>query len=114
VIGGLSVGEPAEDMYAMTGTSGRIFCQKTNPVTLRAWVPEHPGMHRAWYRHVRLCIAHAGMPGTVSAVYVPPGRYCQYQKFKMELDLGPIDPTVRFRLVLLHSRAYLRHLFCEW
>ena len=67
-IGGLSVGEPHEDMYAMTDLVCGIL-PKTNHAINGCWHPgQHIRMYQSWVLTCLIVLCQHAMPETVSCL----------------------------------------------
>lgn len=108
-IGGLSVGEPAEDMYAMTELVTEILPADKPRYLMGVGTPEN----------ILECIAR----GIDMFDCVLPTRNARHgmlytsegiiniRNLKWQTDFSPIDPNSTTPTSRTHSRAYLRHLF---
>lgn len=108
-IGGLSVGEPAEDMYAMT----QLVCD------ILPWEKPRYLMGVGTPANILECIAL----GVDMFDCVLPTRNARHgllytaegimnmKNAKWKEDLSPIDPNSQVPASREHSKAYLRHLF---
>lgn len=108
-IGGLSVGEPAEDMYAMTELVTEILPKDKPRYLMGVGTPEN----------ILECIAR----GIDMFDCVLPTRNARHgmlytsegiiniKNKKWQTDFSPIDPNSTAPTSRTHSRAYLRHLF---
>ncbi len=108
-IGGLSVGEPAEDMYAMTELVTAILPASKPRYLMGVGTPENLLECIALGIDMFDCVlptrnARHGM------LYTPEG-IVSIRNNKWKDDLGPIDPESPVGTSRQHSRAYLRHLF---
>ncbi len=110
-IGGLSVGEPAEDMYAMTELVTAILPKDKPRYLMGVGTPEN----------ILECIAL----GIDMFDCVLPTRNARHgvlytgegiiniKNQKWREDFTPIDPDSPVHSSVTHSRAYLRHLFAN-
>jgi len=108
-IGGLSVGEPAEEMYAMTELVTEILPQDKPRYLMGVGTPEN----------ILECIAR----GIDMFDCVLPTRNARHgliytsegimniRNKKWQTDFSPIDPDGTVPTSQVHTRAYLRHLF---
>lgn len=108
-IGGLSVGEPAEEMYAMTELVTDILPKDRPRYLMGVGTPEN----------ILECIAR----GIDMFDCVLPTRNARHgvlytsegivhiRNLKWRTDFGPIDPNSSAPTSQMHTRAYLRHLF---
>jgi queuine tRNA-ribosyltransferase len=108
-IGGLSVGEPAEEMYAMTELVTEILPNDKPRYLMGVGTPEN----------ILECIAR----GIDMFDCVLPTRNARHgliytsegiiniRNKKWQTDFSPIDPNGTAHSSQTHSRAYLRHLF---
>lgn len=108
-IGGLSVGEPAEDMYAMTELVTEILPKDKPRYLMGVGTPEN----------ILECIAR----GIDMFDCVLPTRNARHgmlytsegiiniKNKKWQTDFSPIDPNSTAPTSRTHTRAYLRHLF---
>lgn len=108
-IGGLSVGEPAEDMYAMTELVTAILPAEKPRYLMGVGTPEN----------ILECIAlgidmfDCVLPtrnARHGVLYTPEG-IIHIRNAKWKNDFDPIDSDSPAPTSRLHSRAYLRHLF---
>lgn len=108
-IGGLSVGEPAEDMYAMTELVTAILPKDKPRYLMGVGTPEN----------ILECIAlgidmfDCVLPtrnARHGVVYTGEG-IVNIRNNKWKADFTAIDPESPVETSRLHSRAYLRHLF---
>ncbi|MDO8367474.1 MAG: tRNA guanosine(34) transglycosylase Tgt [Saprospiraceae bacterium] len=108
-IGGLSVGEPAEDMYAMTELVTEILPKDKPRYLMGVGTPENILEGIARGIDMFDCVlptrnARHGM------LYTPEG-IINIRNKKWQTDFSPIDPDSTVHTSRTHSRAYLRHLF---
>jgi len=108
-IGGLSVGEPAEDMYAMTELVTEILPKDKPRYLMGVGTPEN----------ILECIAR----GIDMFDCVLPTRNARHgmlytsegiiniRNQRWQTDFSPIDPVSSGHTSRTHSKAYLRHLF---
>jgi len=108
-IGGLSVGEPAEDMYAMTELVTEILPKDKPRYLMGVGTPEN----------ILECIAR----GIDMFDCVLPTRNARHgmlytsegiiniRNQRWQTDFSPIDPVSSGHTSRTHTRAYLRHLF---
>ena len=108
-IGGLSVGEPAEDMYAMTDLVTAILPKDKPRYLMGVGTPEN----------ILECIAlgidmfDCVLPtrnARHGVLYTPEG-IINIKNQKWRDDFTPIDPQSQVHTSTIHTRAYLRHLF---
>lgn len=108
-IGGLSVGEPAEDMYAMTELVTAILPKDKPRYLMGVGTPEN----------ILECIAlgidmfDCVLPtrnARHGVLYTPEG-IINIKNQKWRDDFTPIDPQSHVHTSTVHTRAYLRHLF---
>jgi len=108
-IGGLSVGEPAEDMYAMTGLVTEILPIHKQRYLMGVGTPENILECIALGIDMFDCVlptrnARHGVLYTAEGI-----MHIRNAKWKNDFD--PIDSDSPAPTSRLHSRAYLRHLF---
>ena len=108
-IGGLSVGEPAEEMYGMTEvcTGDTAGGQAPLPDGRRD-AGKHPGIHRTRGGHVRLRAADAKREERRP---LHAEREAQHAQRGPRARFLPVDPECTCYGCRNFSRAYLRHLF---
>jgi queuine tRNA-ribosyltransferase len=107
-IGGLSVGEPAEDMYAMTDLVCSILPENKPRYLMGVGTPENILESIALGIDMFDCVmptrnARNGMLFTSQGII-------NIRNEKWKDDLGPIDPALGGYASSFYSRAYLRHL----
>ncbi|MBL7847408.1 MAG: tRNA guanosine(34) transglycosylase Tgt [Cyclobacteriaceae bacterium] len=107
-IGGLSVGEPAEDMYAMTDLVCSILPDNKPRYLMGVGTPENILESIALGIDMFDCVmptrnARNGMLFTSQGII-------NIRNEKWKDDLGPIDPALGGYASTFYSRAYLRHL----
>jgi queuine tRNA-ribosyltransferase len=108
-LGGLSVGEPVEDMYAVTGATARRLPADRPRYLMGAGTPED--LVECVARGIDMfdCVlptrnARNGQLFTSEGrINIKNARYAE--------DDGPLDPQCGCYTCRHHSRAYLRHLF---
>jgi len=108
-IGGLSVGEPAEDMYAMTELVTEILPKDKPRYLMGVGTPENILEGIARGIDMFDCVlptrnARHGMLYTSEGVI-------NIRNQKWQTDFSPIDPASTVHTSRTHSKAYLRHLF---
>lgn len=108
-IGGLSVGEPAEDMYAMTEIVTEILPKDKPRYLMGVGTPENILESIARGIDMFDCVlptrnARHGMIYTAEGII-------NIRNQKWQRDFSPIDPSGVVPTSALHSKAYLRHLF---
>ncbi len=108
-IGGLSVGEPAEEMYAMTELVTAILPQDKPRYLMGVGTPENILEGIARGIDMFDCVmptrnARHGMLYTSEGII-------NIRNKKWQTDFTPIDPNGTAPSSRIHSRAYLRHLF---
>jgi len=108
-IGGLSVGEPAEDMYAMTELVTAILPADKPRYLMGVGTPENILECIALGIDMFDCVlptrnARHGVLYTAEGIV-------HIRNARWKDDLTPIDPDSPVATSRLHSRAYLRHLF---
>jgi queuine tRNA-ribosyltransferase len=108
-IGGLSVGEPAEDMYAMTELVTEILPKDKPRYLMGVGTPENILEGIARGIDMFDCVlptrnARHGMLYTSEGIV-------NIRNQKWQTDFSPIDPDSTVHTSRTHSRAYLRHLF---
>ncbi|MCK6693002.1 MAG: tRNA guanosine(34) transglycosylase Tgt [Thermoanaerobaculia bacterium] len=108
-IGGLSVGEPAEEMYAMTGLVTEILPADKPRYLMGVGTPENILECIALGIDMFDCVlptrnARHGVLYTAEGII-------HIRNARWKDDLDPIDPNSPVATSRLHSRAYLRHLF---
>jgi queuine tRNA-ribosyltransferase len=108
-IGGLSVGEPAEEMYAMTEQVTEILPADKPRYLMGVGTPEN--ILESIARGIDLfdCVlptrnARHGMLYTADGII-------NIRNQKWQQDFSPIDPNSPAPTSRAHSKAYLRHLF---
>jgi len=107
-IGGLSVGEPAEDMYAMTELCTSILPEEKPRYLMGVGTPENILESIALGIDMFDCVmptrnARHGLLYTWSGVI-------NIKNKKWEHDHSPIDSESTVKTSRIHTRAYLRHL----
>lgn len=107
-IGGLSVGEPAEDMYAMTELVCSILPEDKPRYLMGVGTPENILESIALGIDMFDCVmptrnARNGMLFTTQGII-------NIRNEKWKDDLSPIDPGLGGYVSTFHSKAYLRHL----
>jgi len=107
-IGGLSVGEPAEDMYEMTDLVCRILPAGSPRYLMGVGTPENILECIALGVDMFDCVmptrnARNGMLFTSEGII-------NIRNEKWKDDLSPIDPTLDNGVSAFYSKAYLRHL----
>lgn len=107
-IGGLSVGEPAEDMYAMTELVCDILPQDKPRYLMGVGTPANILESIALGIDMFDCVmptrnARNGM------IFTSQGTM-NMKNEKWKDDLSPIDPTIGGYVSTVYSKAYLRHL----
>ncbi len=108
-IGGLSVGEPAEEMYAMTELVTEILPKDKPRYLMGVGTPENILEGIARGIDMFDCVlptrnARHGMLYTSEGII-------NIRNQKWQTDFSPIDPVSTVHTSQTHSRAYLRHLF---
>lgn len=108
-IGGLSVGEPAEEMYAMTGLVTEILPAGKPRYLMGVGTPENILECIALGIDMFDCVlptrnARHGVLYTAEGII-------HIRNARWKDDLDPIDANSPAATSRLHSRAYLRHLF---
>lgn len=108
-IGGLSVGEPAEEMYAMTDLVTAILPRDRPRYLMGVGTPENILECIALGIDMFDCVlptrnARHGMLYTSEGIV-------NIRNQKWQSDFSPIDPNSTVQSSRIHSRAYLRHLF---
>lgn len=108
-IGGLSVGEPHEDMYAMTELVCRILPEYKPRYLMGVGLPENILESISLGIDMFDCVlpsrnARHGILYTRQGVI-------NIKNAKWQHDFSPIDPESPAPTSRIHSRAYLRHLF---
>jgi queuine tRNA-ribosyltransferase len=108
-IGGLSVGEPAEDMYAMTELVCNILPEDKPRYLMGVGTPENILESIALGIDMFDCV----MPtrnGRNGMLFTTQG-IINIRKKKWQDDFSPIDENSPSHVSRFHSKAYLRHLF---
>ena len=108
-IGGLSVGEPAEDMYAMTEVVCNILPKEKPRYLMGVGTPANILESIALGIDMFDCVmptrnARHGLLFTSEGII-------NIKNQKWKADFSPIDTTVPATTSKIHSKAYLRHLF---
>ncbi len=108
-IGGLSVGEPHEDMYAMTDVCTSVLPKDKARYLMGVGLPENLLESIALGIDMFDCVlptrnARHGVLYTAEGVI-------RIKNKKWERDFSPIDPNSTALTSRKHSKAYLRHLF---
>lgn len=108
-IGGLSVGEPAEEMYAMTEVVCSILPEKKPRYLMGVGTPANILENIALGIDMFDCVmptrnARNGMLFTKQGII-------NIKNKKWELDFSPIDEQSDAHTSRFHTKAYLRHLF---
>lgn len=108
-IGGLSVGEPAEEMYAMTEVVTEILPEDKPRYLMGVGTPDNLLECIDLGVDMFDCVmptrnARNGMLFTSEGII-------NIKNKKWEDDFSPIDPNSGVSTDMLHSKAYLRHLF---
>jgi queuine tRNA-ribosyltransferase len=108
-IGGLSVGEPKPDMYAMLEVTDPVLPKDRPRYLMGVGFPED--LIEGVRRGVDLfdCVAPTRM-GRTGAVFTHDGRL-NVKRAELRSDPGPLDPDCDCPTCTRFSRAYLRHLF---
>ena len=108
-IGGLSVGEPAEEMYAMVELVNDILPQDKPRYLMGVGTPENilEGIARGVDMFDCVLPSRNARHGLL---YTSEG-IINIRNQKWRNDFSPIDPAGPTPTSLTHSRAYLRHLF---
>ena len=108
-IGGLSVGEPAEEMYAMTETVTSILPADKPRYLMGVGTPVNILENIALGIDMFDCVmpTRNGRNGTL---FTAEGRL-NIQNKKWETDFSPLDPNGTTWVDKEYSRAYVRHLF---
>ena len=108
-IGGLSVGETKEDMYAMLDTVDAALPENRPRYLMGVGFPED--LVEGVARGVDLfdCVAPTRM-GRTGAFFTPEGRR-NIKNSVFRLDEQPLDPECNCAACTRFSRAYIRHLF---
>jgi queuine tRNA-ribosyltransferase len=107
-IGGLSVGEPIDLMYAVVSDTA-ASCPRTNPriswerARLRTWSSVSLA--------ASTCSTASSRPATPERAAVHQRRAHQHQERAYAEDDGPVDPACGCYTCRTHSEAYLRHLY---
>lgn len=110
-IGGLSVGEPHEDMYAMTETVCNILPENKPRYLMGVGTPANILESIALGIDMFDCV----MPtrnGRNGMLFTAEG-IINIKNKKWETDFSPIDITSNASTSRLHSKAFLRHLFAS-
>jgi len=108
-IGGLSVGEPAEEMYAMTAEVTAILPEEKPRYLMGVGTPENLLENIALGIDMFDCVlptrnARHGLLYTTEGVI-------NIKNAKWKEDFTPIDKNLDCTTSNLHTKAYLRHLF---
>jgi len=108
-IGGLSVGEPAEEMYAMTELVTEILPKDKPRYLMGVGTPENilEGIARGIDMFDCVLPTRNARHGLL---YTSDG-IINIRNKKWQTDFSPIDPNGSVHTSRTHSRAYLRHLF---
>jgi len=108
-IGGLSVGEPAEEMYAMTELVTEILPKDKPRYLMGVGTPENilEGITRGIDMFDCVLPTRNARHGLL---YTSDG-IINIRNKKWQTDFSPIDPNGSVHTSRTHSRAYLRHLF---
>lgn len=108
-IGGLSVGEPHEDMYAMTELCTSILPEKHGRYLMGVGTPEN--LLECMDRGIDMfdCVlptrnARHGLLYTEKGII-------NIKNNKWKSDFSPLDPGANHRVDTHYSKAYVRHLF---
>jgi queuine tRNA-ribosyltransferase len=108
-IGGLSVGEPAEEMYAMTDIVCSVLPKDKPRYLMGVGTPANILENIALGVDMFDCV----MPtrnGRNGMIFTSEG-FINIKNKKWEDDFGPLDPNGHTFVDSQYSRAYLRHLF---
>src|SRR5690606_25505994 len=110
-IGGLSVGDPAEEMYEMTEVVTNILPQEKTRylmgVGTRINILENVAMGNGRYGWVMETRNHSnGMPFTQNGII-------NIKNEKWKDDFSPIEAESDLLVDQIHTKAYLRHLICS-
>ena len=108
-IGGLSVGEPAEEMYAMTETVTSILPADKPRYLMGVGTPVNILENIALGIDMFDCVmpTRNGRNGTL---FTAEGRM-NIENKKWEMDFSPLDPNGTTWVDREYSKAYVRHLF---
>jgi queuine tRNA-ribosyltransferase len=108
-IGGLSVGEPAEDMYAMTELVTDILPKDKPRYLMGVGTPEN--ILECIERGIDMFDCVLPTRNARHGVLYTPQGIVNIRNAKWKDDFSPIDPDSPLETSRLHTRAYLRHLF---
>ncbi|MEI6409814.1 MAG: tRNA guanosine(34) transglycosylase Tgt [Bacteroidota bacterium] len=108
-IGGLSVGEPAEDMYAMTELVTDILPQDKPRYLMGVGTPEN--ILECIERGIDMFDCVLPTRNARHGVLYTPQGIVNIRNSKWKDDFSPIDAESPLETSRLHTRAYLRHLF---
>lgn len=108
-IGGLSVGEPHEEMYAMTDVVTDILPLEKPRYLMGVGLPENILESIALGIDMFDCVLPT-RNARHGILYTADGLI-NIKNAKWKEDLSPIDETSNSHMSRLHSKAYLRHLF---
>ncbi|HRZ78180.1 MAG TPA: tRNA guanosine(34) transglycosylase Tgt, partial [Bacteroidales bacterium] len=108
-IGGLSVGEPAEDMYAMTSLVCGILPQDRPRYLMGVGTPVNILESIALGIDMFDCVLPT-RNGRNGMIFTSEG-IINLKNLKWRNDYGPLDPEGTSEVDRQYSRAYLRHLF---
>ncbi|MEO6778031.1 MAG: tRNA guanosine(34) transglycosylase Tgt [Gemmatimonadaceae bacterium] len=108
-VGGLSVGEPKPDMYAMLEATDAVIPRERPRYLMGVGFPED--LLEGVRRGIDLfdCVAPTRM-GRTGAVFTHRGRL-NVKRAELRSDPGPLDADCDCPTCTRFSRAYLRHLF---
>lgn len=108
-IGGLSVGEPHEDLYAMTDLVTDILPKEKPRYLMGVGLPENILESIARGIDMFDCVLPS-RNARHGIIYTSQG-IMNMKNAKWKQDLSPIDPDSQSTSSRIHTRAYLRHLF---
>lgn len=108
-IGGLSVGEPAEDMYAMTELVTDILPKDKPRYLMGVGTPEN--ILECIERGIDMFDCVLPTRNARHGVLYTAQGIINIRNSKWKEDFSPIDPESPLETSRLHTRAYLRHLF---
>lgn len=108
-IGGLSVGEPKDDLYGMTESVARLLPEDRPRYLMGVGTPEDLVRCVALGVDMFDCV----MPtrnARNGSVFTSEGKLV-IKSAKYSSDTGPLDPECNCQVCRRYSRAYIRHLF---
>ena len=107
-VGGVSVGEPAEEMHRIVRQVGPLLSRGQTPLLDGGGHPAGDGDRGGqWLRSLRLRAAH---PARAPRRRPGGGERWNLKNARFRHDHTPLDPSCPCPACTVHSRAYLHHL----